>query len=628
MGVSPREDDASRLAIGRPRAAGIVLACSLAIGGLLALDCTVQSEVGETVTPVPLADVLAEVRGRPGPQPDRYNLIVFVSDALRASNLSFYGYRRQTTPNLDAFGRYGIRFDQHHANYPATALSVSQFHSGRVRPPLLIGNAPLRYPTKAIAPDLLVLPRVLQQAGYATSIATSHPWFDDDARLLQWFEDQHLVAPAEGAAYATAEGVLAGARTFLASAASQTSPFFQYIHVMDTHQPNQVRPGFASDDIPQWIPDGYTEYDSEIAYMDHWFGELMRLLAETDRLTDTIVVFTADHGEEFGEQGPGAWNQAHGWTLRRPLLHVPLIVWLPQDPEPGRVVNTLTRHVDMAPTLVKLVDPSIEPGAVRIDGTDLSPTLLTSGTEPSGVPDSLSFSARYWGLHSKVEEAHHDNWHGNDVAFAVETNRWNYEDGVALVADSSGESLIARLEQQRLEHQRAWEEVPPRTDPVGRAQLAFAGAVDTAVDQPPTYTDSNVDHRWAQLGGYRLTCHPSENCGGLSMSFPWIPGRYRLSLLFDPSKLEDFRNVVTVVVDNDVASPIRLEGEAQSMPLGEFELGDPFSIRILDPSGGVALTGLELVPAGTEAGAPGASEGGPVMDPHQLEQLRALGYVD
>jgi arylsulfatase A-like enzyme len=608
-----------------------VAAVAFACAGVARVGGCSGTPTAEDVTPptTPLGELLVAARtpDTGAVSPERYNLLVFLSDALRASNLSLYGYRRDTTPNLSSFADHAIRFAQHHANYPATALSVSQFHSGRVRPPLLMGNSPLRYPTRAIESDLFVLPRELQRIGYRTSIATAHPWFDDDARLLQWFEDRHLVEAVEGEAYADAADVVAEARTFLESGDTENRPFFLYLHVMDTHLPNQLHPGFATDEVPRWIPAGYAEYDSEIAYMDHWFGEAVRALAETGQLSNTIVVFTADHGEEFGEQGAGAWNQEHGWTLRRPLLHVPLIIWHPRDPEPGRVIDGLTRHVDIAPTLARMADPSVDLGPFHIDGHDLSGTLTSPGEARVDPPDSLSFSARYWGLHTLDQEVHHDTWHDADVALDLSIDRWNYEQGVPLAAGSAAPALIERLDGQRVAQQRAWDELRPRPDAVDHAVLAFAGTANDSGAAPLTYSESGVDHRWAQQGGYRLICHPTERCGAASMSFPWTPGRYHVSLRFDPSRLEEFRNEVTVSLPDTGQVPVRVGGGAESAYVGEFDLVDPLTVHISEPAGGVALTGIELTRVGADVGLPGEA-GSPAMDPHQLEQLRALGYID
>ena len=63
---------------------------------------------------------------------------------------------------------------------------------------------------------------------------------------------------------------------------------------------------------------------------------------------DTVVVVTADHGEEFLDHG----GLGHGTTLFAELVDVPLVIRYPKLLAPGRRVAHLTRHLDLAPTLL------------------------------------------------------------------------------------------------------------------------------------------------------------------------------------------------------------------------------------------------------------------------------------
>src|SRR5262249_41859319 len=70
-------------------------------------------------------------------------------------------------------------------------------------------------------------------------------------------------------------------------------------------------------------------YDGEVAYLDRQLEALIQGFAARGALDRTIVVVTADHGEEFGEHG----LFAHGISLFEPAIRVPLVVRLPD----GRV---------------------------------------------------------------------------------------------------------------------------------------------------------------------------------------------------------------------------------------------------------------------------------------------------
>src|SRR5690242_19596876 len=65
---------------------------------------------------------------------DKPNVVVILSDTLRASSMSLYGYPRKTTPHLSALAAESIVFDDHRAHFPGTPISVSQMFSGRLMP--------------------------------------------------------------------------------------------------------------------------------------------------------------------------------------------------------------------------------------------------------------------------------------------------------------------------------------------------------------------------------------------------------------------------------------------------------------------------------------------------------------
>jgi choline-sulfatase len=121
------------------------------------------------------------------------------------------------------------------------------------------------------------------------------------------------------------------------------------------------------------------------------------LLASQHYKDNTIVVFTSDHGELLGAHGDmhQKFYQAYEETVR-----VPLIIYYPQlFPEP-RSVDTLTSHIDLAPTLLGLAGIDPEPirellglshsDAQNLVGRDLSPLILGQ-VDPASVNDPIYF---------------------------------------------------------------------------------------------------------------------------------------------------------------------------------------------------------------------------------------------
>jgi arylsulfatase A-like enzyme len=124
-------------------------------------------------------------------------------------------------------------------------------------------------------------------------------------------------------------------------------------------------------------------YDAEIAHTDHSLRLLFQGLEELGVLNRTLVVITADHGEEFLEHS----FVEHGWTLYNESLHVPLIFWAPAVLEPQRH-SALVSTVDLLPTLLELMD--IPRHGREFDGSAL---FHCRGGRPVFVPPTGPFVA-------------------------------------------------------------------------------------------------------------------------------------------------------------------------------------------------------------------------------------------
>jgi len=92
-------------------------------------------------------------------------------------------------------------------------------------------------------------------------------------------------------------------------------------------------------------------YDGEVAYADAAIGDLMKALEDLGELDRTIIVLTADHGENLGEHD---YFFEHGAYLYEATVRVPLIVRAPGLIPPGRVVSEQARTIDIVPTVLEL----------------------------------------------------------------------------------------------------------------------------------------------------------------------------------------------------------------------------------------------------------------------------------
>jgi choline-sulfatase len=122
-------------------------------------------------------------------------------------------------------------------------------------------------------------------------------------------------------------------------------------------------------------------YFAAISYVDERIGELLAALHRAGLADQTVVVFTADHGEMLGERG--LWYKM---SFFEPSARVPLIVWAPGRVPAGRVAAPVSL-LDVAPTLLEL---AADTGAdeVELDGTSLAPLL--DGRAAAGPRDVVS----------------------------------------------------------------------------------------------------------------------------------------------------------------------------------------------------------------------------------------------
>jgi arylsulfatase A-like enzyme len=134
--------------------------------------------------------------------------------------------------------------------------------------------------------------------------------------------------------------------------------FFVFIHYMETHDPYFVHPyngvGYARVSNPNPDPSMAGRlsevYDGELRYVDEAVGQLCDWLKQAGLYEQTLIVLTADHGQEFHEHG-GWW---HGKTLYDEQIHVPLVVKLPGGKQAGSVDRRMVRTIDITPSILTL----------------------------------------------------------------------------------------------------------------------------------------------------------------------------------------------------------------------------------------------------------------------------------
>ena len=107
-------------------------------------------------------------------------------------------------------------------------------------------------------------------------------------------------------------------------------------------------------------------YAAELAFTDHWIGNLLGKVASSGLTDNTAVLYTSDHGVFLGERGLIGKSGRH---LHKEIHHTPLIVRHPARRQAGRRDAYFASTNDVAPTLLGFL--GIRPGR-RMDGEDLT----------------------------------------------------------------------------------------------------------------------------------------------------------------------------------------------------------------------------------------------------------------
>ena len=144
---------------------------------------------------------------------------------------------------------------------------------------------------------------------------------------------------------------------------------FVWVHLFGPHEPYEAHPEHA------WGDREIDRYDSEIAAADVTLGAVVQRMRT--RRPDTVVLVSADHGEEFDDHG----GRYHGTTVYEEQVRVPLIINTPGLP-PGRVVEPV-QTVDLLPTVLAALWIPKDP---RLRGRDLGGLLTRRplAGEPAG----------------------------------------------------------------------------------------------------------------------------------------------------------------------------------------------------------------------------------------------------
>jgi arylsulfatase A-like enzyme len=465
----------------------------IAIVGLLAIGVFWGRAISESRAQAKLPPAVA---GSP-------NVLLIVMDTVRAQNLSLYGYSRLTTPNLEKLAQTGVRFDRAISTAPWTLPSHASMFTGRYPNELSVGWAATldsAYPTLA---------EILSAHGYlAAGFVANTQYCSSESGLDRGFTHyegypvsmKQLVLSSsliETTVSSKALNAMGYDRSLLDRKTAEKlngdflswlshkdvqRPFFAFLNYFDAHSPYSPPEPFDAmfgpnrkRDNPQMrLRDKWTEpqvqseldaYDSSIAYLDHQIGVLLEQLQKRGLRENTLIIVTADHGEEFYEHG----TMTHGWSTYMASIHVPLLVSFPSRVPSGKIVSEPVTLRDLAATVVGLLGLGAE---TRFPGNSLarywdssqsgsradSPILTELTLETEKVPGHYPILRGGGSLSSLVNDQYHfiKSNSGHEELYNIENDPLEQNNvvtseqgrGIAQAFRTRLESVVARNEPQ------------------------------------------------------------------------------------------------------------------------------------------------------------------------------------
>lgn len=329
------------------------------------------------------------------------NVLLISIDTLRGDHVGCLGYDRSTSPNIDKLASEGCLFSDcvSTSNWTIPA-HMSMFTSLY---PVIHGVTGYE---KKLDERRITLAEILKDNGYVTGgfvsgagreLQAEHGFdqgfdcYDDftvyfDQRFNLFEENETFQGPNDDVTCPIVHRI---ATRWLKK--NYKKKFFLFVHLWDVHNDyippppydtmfdpdykgkmtgkvrdiRKIRPGIDPKDLNHIM----SLYDGEIKYVDEWIGKLMGELEMLGVADNTLIVLTADHGEEFNEHG----GNHHGRTLYDESTYVPLIFRLPGKVPEEKVIKTQVSLVDILPTVLDVL--GIETDAKEWQGMSILPLI-------------------------------------------------------------------------------------------------------------------------------------------------------------------------------------------------------------------------------------------------------------
>lgn len=344
--------------------------------GVVLLVCAFSSACTPDDGSVPAAGEDSVVRpARNSGQPP--NIILITVESLRPDHVGVYGGGSRsrpdvsTTPVLDAFAAEAMVYEDAHAVTSWTLASHASLFTG-----LYPTAHQTRRATDRLDDSYLTLAERVASRGYDTAGVVSGPYLRRTHKLNQGFAHYHDEIASESNAKShgdtTNPAMLSAMKNAIDRELDPTRPFLLFAYFWDPHydyvppepfssmfvsadcepidlQHYEEKPTVNSSISPGQLAYVFSQYAGEIRWTDQHLGEFFSFLKDRGLWDDTVIILTADHGEEFFDHG----EKGHYNNVYVESVHVPLIVKYAKGGPVGRDAR-LVSLVDVVPTVLEL----------------------------------------------------------------------------------------------------------------------------------------------------------------------------------------------------------------------------------------------------------------------------------
>lgn len=300
------------------------------------------------------------------------NIILITVDTMRKDVFGCHGNKENLTPFIDSIQDRCIRFERMQSIGPYTQASF---------PGILTSSYYFAFPDhgrgKKLSRDRVLISEVLQKHGIATAGFHSNAFLSD---YFGWnrgwdvFYDSMRDDVSDEFPYIRGGVINRKAADWIKShrQSKADKPFFLWVHYMDIHEPYVAEKKYldivdSSVNISQAemfdlfknillkrdVSDEDTVkllrtlYKAHVREADEYVKELLANLENLGVLSNSIIMITSDHGDEFNEHG----SLSHDGKMFSELIDIPFFIY-DSDKDRGEVCGTLVSNIDISPTIV------------------------------------------------------------------------------------------------------------------------------------------------------------------------------------------------------------------------------------------------------------------------------------